>query len=182
MNDLKEKNIVLGITGSIAAYKACDIVRGLIKEGANVECILTKSAAEFIKPLTLQTLSKNRVHGRMFDKNYSFEIEHISLSKKADLILIAPASADTIARLAAGRADNLLSCVVLASLAKVMICPAMNVNMYKHKATQNNLSILKSYGYFIVDSDRGELACGDIGEGRLASIETIISQTIKCLN
>lgn len=182
MNELKDKNIVLGITGSIAAYKACDIVRGLVKEGANLECILTKNGAEFITPLTLQTLSKNKVHGKMFDKNQSFEIEHISLSKKADLILIAPASADIIARLAAGRADDLLSCVVLASLAKVMLCPAMNVNMYRHKATQNNLSILKSYGYLIIDCEKGELACGDIGEGRLAAVETIIAQTIQCLS
>ncbi|MDR1952335.1 MAG: hypothetical protein LBQ37_02325 [Elusimicrobiota bacterium] len=179
---LKSKNIILGITGSIAAYKACDIIRKLVKEGANVECILTKRAAEFITPLTLQTLSKNKVHTHMFGKNHNWDIEHISLAKKADIILIAPASADSIARFAAGRADDLLSCTVLASKAKIIICPAMNSNMYNHKAVRNNISILESFGYKIIPAQKGELACGDSGDGRLALIDTIISETVKCIS
>ncbi|MDR2772918.1 MAG: phosphopantothenoylcysteine decarboxylase [Elusimicrobiota bacterium] len=179
---LQSKNIVLGVTGSIAAYKSCSIIRRLIKEGANVECILTKSGAEFITPLTLQTLSKNRVYDRVFDRNYKFEIAHISLSKKADVILVAPATADSIAKLALGRAEDLLSSVILASKAKIIICPAMNTNMYKHPAVQKNISTLQSFGYTIVSSEDGELACGDKGDGRLASIDTIVSTTIKCLS
>ncbi|MDR2860669.1 MAG: hypothetical protein LBV66_02410 [Elusimicrobiota bacterium] len=178
---LKDKNIILGITGSIAAYKACDIIRGLIKESAFVECILTKNAAEFITPLTIETLSKNRVHTKMFDKHKSWEIEHISLAQKANLILIAPASADIIARLASGRADDLLCSTVLASKAQIIVCPAMNTNMYNHKATQNNMEILKSFGYKIISAEKGELACGQIGDGRLASIDKIISEVKKCL-
>jgi phosphopantothenoylcysteine synthetase/decarboxylase len=179
---LKGKNIVLGITGSIAAFKACDIIRALVKDGAILETILTKNGAQFITPLTLQTLSKNKVHLSMFNKQNNWEIDHISLAKKADLILIAPASADIIARLAVGRADDLLTCTVLASKSKVLICPAMNSAMYNHPATQNNFQILKSYGYKIVDSQNGELACGDFGDGRLADIEVILSQIKKCLS
>lgn len=176
---LKGKNIIIGVSGGIAAYKSCDIVRHLTKNGANVECILTKNAKEFITPLTLQTLSKNKVYSDMFEDPKEWEINHISLAQKADVIVIAPATADTIAKLAQGRADDLLSCTVLASKAKVIVCPAMNTNMLNHKATQKNIEILKSYEYIIVESECGELACGDKGDGRLADTEIIISAVNK---
>jgi len=177
--NLKGKNIIIGVTGSIAAYKACDVVRSLVKLGANVECILTKSGAEFITALTLQTLSKNKVYGGMFDAPETWEINHISLAKKADVIAVVPATADVIARLAVGRADDLLSSTVLATKAKVVICPAMNSNMLNHKATQKNIAVLKNYGYKFVNSVKGELACGDKGDGRLAPVEDIVKAIAK---
>ncbi len=179
---LKGKNIVIGVCGGIAAYKSCEIIRQLVKLDANVECVLTYGGAEFITPLTLQTLSKNKIHMKMFDLPEKWEINHISLAKKADIILIVPATADVMARLAAGRADDLLSCTVLASASKVLICPSMNTNMFNHKATRNNIETLKSYGYKFVMPEKGELACGDCGDGRLAPVEKIVSETVKELS
>jgi phosphopantothenoylcysteine decarboxylase/phosphopantothenate--cysteine ligase len=179
---LENKNIVLGVCGGIAAYKACDIIRQLTKLKANVECVLTKSVSNFITPLTLQTLSKNKVHQDMFESIENYDINHISLAKKADIIVVAPATADTIARLAVGRADDLLSSIVLASKAKILICPAMNSNMLSHKAVCNNITILKSYGYNFVMPESGELACGDWGDGRLAKIEVIVSNVVEILS
>ncbi|MDR1695367.1 MAG: phosphopantothenoylcysteine decarboxylase [Endomicrobium sp.] len=179
---LKGKNVILGVCGAIAAYKACDIIRALVKLDANVECILTKNGAEFITPLTLRTLSKNEVRREMFDEPEKWEIGHISLAKKADIIAVVPATADIISRLASGRADDLLTSCVLASKAKIMICPSMNTGMLEHKATQNNINVLKSYGYKFVNPESGELACGDIGDGRLAGVETIVSEIVKELS
>ena len=180
--NLKGKNIILGVCGAIAAYKTCDIIRSLVKSGANVECILTENGSKFITALTLQTLSKNKVYRGMFDEPETWEISHISLAKKADIIAVVPATADIISRLACGRADDLLACAILASKAKIIICPSMNSNMLNHKATQNNISVLKSYGYKFVNPESGELACGDIGDGRLANTETIVSEIAKeCL-
>ena len=179
---LENKNIVLGVCGGIAAYKACDIIRQLTKLKANVECVLTKSVSNFITQLTLQTLSKNKVHQDMFESIEKYDINHISLSKKADIIVVAPATADTIARLAVGRANDLLSSVVLASKAKILICPSMNSNMLSHKAVCNNIKILKSYGYNFVMPESGELACGDCGDGRLAKIEVIVSNVMEILS
>ncbi|MDR2426134.1 MAG: phosphopantothenoylcysteine decarboxylase [Endomicrobium sp.] len=180
--DLKNKNVIMGICGGIAAYKACDIIRGLVKLGANVECILTCGGSKFITALTLQTLSKNRVYVGMFDEPAVWEIEHISLAKKANMIVIVPATADIISKLACGRADDLLCATVLASKSKILVCPAMNVNMFRHKAVQTNIRTLKSYGYDFVMPEKGELACGDIGDGRLAGSENIISEIIKGLS
>jgi phosphopantothenoylcysteine synthetase/decarboxylase len=172
---LENKNVVLGVCGGIAAYKSCDIVRQLIKFKANVECILTESGSEFITPLTLQTLSKNKVYKNMFDVPDKWSINHISLSQKADIIVIVPATADIIARFACGRANDLLTCTVLASKAHILICPAMNSCMFSHKATQNNIGILQSYGYKFVMPEKGELACGECGNGRLAHVDVIMS-------
>ncbi|MDR3049500.1 MAG: phosphopantothenoylcysteine decarboxylase [Elusimicrobiota bacterium] len=172
------KTIILGITASIAAYKSCDIVRAFIKEGHSVECVLTKNAEHFITPLSLQTLSNNQVHRSMFDKKQNFDIAHISLAKKADIILIAPASADIIAKLACGIADDLLTTTVLASKAKVIICPAMNSAMYEHKATVKNMQTLIEYGYKIIEAEDGGLACKDIGKGRLASTDKIVKEAL----
>ncbi|MCL2334549.1 MAG: bifunctional phosphopantothenoylcysteine decarboxylase/phosphopantothenate--cysteine ligase CoaBC [Endomicrobia bacterium] len=176
---LKGKNIIVGVCASIAAYKACEIIRGLVKLEANVECILTEAGSRFITPLTLQTLSKNKVFQSMFDEPEEWKIGHISLAKKADVILVAPATADIIGRLAAGMADDLLSSTILASKSKVLICPAMNTNMFNHKAVQKNIETLKSYGYKFVMPEKGELACGDTGDGRLADIEKIVLETAK---
>ncbi|MDR1926639.1 MAG: phosphopantothenoylcysteine decarboxylase [Endomicrobium sp.] len=172
---LENKNVVLGVCGGIAAYKSCDIVRQLVKSKANVECVLTESGSEFITPLTLQTLSKNKVHRNMFDVPDEWSINHISLSQKADIIVIVPATADIIARFACGRANDLLTCTVLASKAHVLICPAMNSGMFSHKATQKNIGILQSYGYKFVMPEKGELACGEYGNGRFANVDVIIS-------
>jgi phosphopantothenoylcysteine synthetase/decarboxylase len=172
---LENKNIILGVCGGIAANKSCDIIRQLVKLNANVECILTKSGSEFITPLTLQALSKNKVHTSMFDVPDTWLINHISLAQKADVIVVVPATADIIARLACGRSDDLLACTALASKAEVLICPAMNSNMFNHKATQINIETLKSYGYKFVMPEKGELACGDCGDGRLAQIDVIVS-------
>jgi phosphopantothenoylcysteine synthetase/decarboxylase len=172
---LDSKTVILGICGGVAAYKSCDIVRGLVRLKADVKCILTAGGSKFIRPLTLQTLSKNKVHMSMFDTIKNWEIGHVSLADEADVILVAPATADVIARLACGRSDDLLTCTILASKAKVLICPAMNTNMFNHKATKNNIEILKGYGYGFVDPERGELACGGYGDGRLAGVETIVS-------
>lgn len=179
MSSLKNKNIILGICGGIAAYKCCDIIRYFVKQEANIECIMTKNASQFITPLTLQTLSRNKVYSDMFEKSQTWEIDHISLADKADIIIIAPATADTISRLAMGRADDLLASTVLATKAKILICPSMNTNMFNHKAVQKNIETLKSYGYLFVMPEKGELACGVSGDGRLASIDKIIAEAQK---
>jgi phosphopantothenoylcysteine synthetase/decarboxylase len=173
---LENKNVILGICGSIAAYKSCDIIRQLIKLKATVECILTRGGSEFITPVTLQTLSKNKVHIDMFEISDKWEIRHVSLAKKADIIVVVPATADIISRFACGIADDLLTCTVLASKADILICPAMNANMFNHRATRKNVEILKNYGYRFVMPEKGELACGDCEDGRLASVEIIVKE------
>ena len=172
---LKGKRIVLGITGSIAAYKAPELVRLLKKQGADVSCVLTANGARFVTALTLQTLSKNKVYEGMFEA-FDWDIEHISLSQKADIIVVAPASADIIARLAVGRANDLLASVVLASKAPVLICPAMNDRMWLHPATQENVKKLRKYNYRVLQPAKGELACGTEGIGRLACLEDIVKK------
>lgn len=176
--NLKNKNIVIGITGGIAVYKICDLVRNFIKLGANVECIMTENAKKFVNPVTFQALSKNRVYCDMFDTSY-WEIEHVSLAQKADIVVVAPATANTISKLAAGIADNLVCSTVLATKSKVVVCPAMNENMYNHPATVKNLQTLKDYNYKIVDCKQGLLACGTVGNGCLADIDTIVHAVVS---
>ena len=171
--NLKGKNIVIGICAGIAIYKVCDLVRSLIKAEANVTCVMTEAATKFITPLTFQSLSKNRVCVDMFDNSY-FEIEHVSLAQKADVYVIVPATANTISKLANGMADNLVTSTAIATTAKVVVCPAMNHNMYHHKAVKKNIETLKNYGYEIVDAQPGLLACGVVGDGCLADNETIL--------
>jgi phosphopantothenoylcysteine synthetase/decarboxylase len=175
---LENKNIILGVCGGIAAYKSCEIVRQLVEFKANVECILTENGSKFITPVTLQTLSKNKVHRDMFDIPEEWAINHISLARKADIIVVVPATADIIAKFASGRANDFLTCTVLASKAHILVCPTMNSNMFNHKATQNNIEILKSYGYKFIMPEKGKLACGEFGDGRLAHVDIIVS-TIK---
>jgi phosphopantothenoylcysteine decarboxylase/phosphopantothenate--cysteine ligase len=179
---LQNRNVVLGITGGIAAYKACDIVSGLKKLNANVDVIMTKAAAEFITPLTLQSLSQNKVTVDMFEKLKEWEIAHISLAKKADILVIAPATANIIGKLAAGIADDMLSTTAMATKAPVIMAPAMNTNMYTNPIVQANIERLKSLGVIFIAPESGRLACGDFGEGKLASVETIVAEIVKLLS
>lgn len=169
------KNIVLGVTGSIAAYKAADIANALTKLGYNVDVIMTKSAIEFITPLTLQTLSKNRVYNDMFQLEYPREVKHISLSQKADLFLIAPATANIIGKLANGIGDDMLSTNALSMKdIPMLIAPAMNTKMYENPIVQDNIEKLKRYGYQFIEPKESRLACGDIGRGALADVDEIL--------
>ena len=168
------RKIVLGITGSIAAYKACGIVSCLKELGAEVFVVMTRSATHFVTPLTLQTLSGNRVYFNLFDLPEEWKLEHISLAERADLILIAPATANTIAKLATGIADDLLTASVLATKAPTLIAPAMHETMYKNSFTQANIEKLKEKGFKFIGPGFGELASGKIGLGRLASNDEII--------
>lgn len=164
---LTDKKIILGISGSIAVYKVADWVRELRRAGAEVQVVMTESGTRFVTPLTFAALSGNKVYEGMFDPNDAEQIPHINLAAEADLIIVAPATAQTIARLAHGMADDLLSALVLANQSPVIICPAMNSNMYLHPATQNNLAKVRQFGYRVVDPDSGSLACNTEGPGRL---------------
>ncbi|MCL1980267.1 MAG: bifunctional phosphopantothenoylcysteine decarboxylase/phosphopantothenate--cysteine ligase CoaBC [Proteobacteria bacterium] len=168
MPGLSGKRILFGVTGSIAAYKAADWLRSLVKEEAMATVVMTEAAARFVSPLTFSALSGQAVYHDMFDQAPDLVMAHINLSRGADAILVAPATAQTIARLAHGMADNLLSTVILAARIPVVICPAMNSQMLSHPATQDNIRRLASFGYHFVQPGRGELACGEIGDGRLA--------------
>jgi phosphopantothenoylcysteine decarboxylase / phosphopantothenate---cysteine ligase len=170
-----KKTIVLGVSGCIAAYKSCEIVSRFVKLGYEVRVIMTENATEFVTPLTFETLSMNRVVTSTFDKNREFEVEHISYAKMASVFLIAPATANIIGKIASGIADDMLSTTVLATKAPVYICPAMNTAMYENSAHQENLNKLRKMGYRIIEPSEGRLACGDIGKGKMAEPETIVS-------
>ncbi|RJP24220.1 MAG: bifunctional phosphopantothenoylcysteine decarboxylase/phosphopantothenate--cysteine ligase CoaBC [Deltaproteobacteria bacterium] len=174
MTTLSGREIVLGVTGGIAAYKACEIVRELRKEGANVHVVLTASGSHFITPLTLQTLSKNPVHTDMFDLISESEIGHISLAQRANLLMIAPATANIIGKIRNGIADDLLSTVTMATASPVLLAPAMNSQMYASAAVRENVETLRDRGVTFVDPDEGELACGTVGPGRLADTGKIV--------
>lgn len=175
------RNILVGITGSIAVYKVCDWVRSLSKASAQVTVVMTESAARFVSPLTFAALSGNRVHVKMFEPVGEEDIPHINLARKNDIILIAPATAATIARMACGLADDLLSAIVLAAKIPIIVCPAMNSNMYLHPATLANLQRLKEYGYIIVDPDTGTMACGEEGPGRLPEWEPVYEACLSAV-
>ncbi len=171
---LQGRNILLGVTGGIAAYKAVELLRLLVKEGARVWTVMTRSATEFVGPLTFQTLSGNAVRTDLFSPTQEGEIEHIGLADRAHLAVVAPATANIIGKMAHGIADDMLSTVLLAVRCPVVVCPAMNVNMYEHPAVQENLRTLKARGVRIVEPQEGELACGWEGKGRLADLEHIL--------
>lgn len=177
----KNKNIVLGATASIAIYKACEIIRRLKERGFAVTVVLTAEAEEFIRPVVFQGLSGNRVYGGLFAEPDVWGIEHVSLAEKAGLVLIAPATANIIGKIASGICDDLLTCIVSATKAPVLICPAMNENMYKNRIVQGNIKKLKSLGYKFVEPIKGRLACGKVGLGCLAETETIIKEVKKIL-
>lgn len=177
---MNKKTILLGITGSIAAYKACELVNNLKKKGFDIICIMTREAEKFITPLTLETLSGNKVYTDMFELPKKREIYHVSLAQKAALTVICPATANIISKLACGLCDDLLTCTIISSKSPVLIAPAMNDNMYKNKITQKNIAELKKAGYKFVDPVVGNLACGHKGVGHIADIN-YISKTINKL-
>ena len=172
---LSNKTIIVGVTGGIAAYKACDVVSKLKKLNANIHVIMTESACEFVKPMTFQTLSNNFVINDMFKEPKTWEVEHIELAKKADAFLIVPATANFIGKLAAGIADDMLTTTVMATRAPVIIAPAMNTNMYTNRIVQANMDKLEDLGYRFIDPSSGRLACGDIGAGKLADVDDILA-------
>ena len=171
---LKDKNIVIGMTGGIACYKVCELITHLVREGANVEVVMTKNATEFITPLTIETLSKHKVISDMFEKKSHVEVEHISLARKADLIVVVPATANIIGKVANGIADDMLSTAIMATPAKVVFAPAMNNEMYNNAIVQDNIAKLKDYGYYFINPIEGNLACGYKAVGKLANKNTII--------
>lgn len=173
---IKDKNIILGVTGGIAAYKAAELTRLLIKGGANVHVIMTKGATEFVTPLTFQTLSRNPVHTDIFSLTQEADVGHISLADRADLSVITPATANIIGKIANGIADDLLSTTIMATKAPVLLAPAMNCNMYDNPIVQGNMERLKGYGYHFIDSETGELACGYEGKGRMAEPSDILEE------
>ena len=176
-------NVLLGVTGSIAAYKAAEITSRLTKAGHNVDVLLTESGSKFITPLTLQTLSKNKVYMDMFEEITPSEVKHISLAKKADLLLIAPATANMIGKIAGGIADDFLSTVTMAAAGQtpVYIAPAMNTNMYENPIVQENIQKLRKRGYHFIEPKASLLACGDLGKGALADVEEIVAVVERAL-
>ena len=176
---LRSKCVVIGVSGGIAAYKTANLVSDLVKHGVKVHVIMTKNATNFITPTTFEVLSGNKCIVDTFDRGFTFEVEHISLAKKADLILIAPATANIIAKLSAGIADDMLTTTVLAAKCPILVAPAMNTNMYEHITVRNNLEKLSSYGYEIIEAASGRLACGDVGKGKLADIEVLFDHIVK---
>ena len=179
MERLDGKCVVLGITGGIAAYKMANVASALKKAGADVHVIMTKHATEFIAPLTFETLTNNRCVSDMFDREFTYDVEHISLAKKADVILVAPATANVIAKMANGIADDMLTTVVLAAKCKKLVAPAMNTAMLENPVTQDNIAKLKHYGFEIIDSAEGYLACGDTGKGKLPDPEVLCDYVVK---
>ncbi len=175
---MRDKHIVVGICGSIAAYKAAILVRALVKAGAEVKVIMTSSASAFISPLTLSTLSKNEVYSSLVNETGDLWINHVEIAKWADLLLVAPATAETMAKFAHGNCDNLLTAVYLSAICQVMIAPAMDLDMWTHPATVNNLKTLISYGNQVIQPGVGELASGLEGAGRLAEPE-VIAQAVQ---
>ncbi len=178
---LSNYNVLLGVSGGIACYKACEIVSRLKKLNAGVDVVMTAHATEFVAPLTFETLSNRPVVSNMFDRKKEWEVEHISLAKKADLCIIAPATANIISKLAEGIADDMLTTTYLALKCPVIIAPAMNTNMYENPVVQANLQKLASKGVIIVDSEEGRLACGDVGKGKMAEPVDIVAKAVEVL-
>ncbi len=176
MNNLSNKKILLIICGGISAYKCLEIIRGLKKNNAQIKTILTKSAKEFVTPLSISSLSQEKVYEDLFSVENESEMDHISLSRWADLILVAPATANTISKLSYGLADDLASTVILASNKKIYLVPAMNVRMWEHPSTKENLNKLQNYGYKIIGPEIGDMACGEFGKGKMTEPSEIINE------
>jgi phosphopantothenoylcysteine decarboxylase/phosphopantothenate--cysteine ligase len=177
------KTVILGVTGSIAAYKACELVRLFVKNGGiDVHVIMTAAAAEFVTPLTFRTLSRNPVCINMFDEPDQWTPGHISLAEKADILVIAPCTANVIAKIAHGLSDDMLTCTTLATRAPLLIAPAMNTGMLDNPATQTNIRTLLSRRVSFVDPDNGDLACGTTGRGRMAEPQDVYAKTVTMLN
>ncbi|MBQ9647181.1 MAG: bifunctional phosphopantothenoylcysteine decarboxylase/phosphopantothenate--cysteine ligase CoaBC [Oscillospiraceae bacterium] len=178
---LNGKTILLGVTGGIAAYKAAALASALVKLRASVEVVMTEHATKFVAPLTFEQLTGNRVSVDTFDRSFVHQVEHISLARRADLVLIAPATANVCAKLAHGVADDMLTTTVLACRCPKLIAPAMNTNMYENPVTQDNLDILRRYGWEVVAPASGRLACGDVGAGKLPEPETLVWHILRVL-
>ena len=178
---LKGKTILLGVTGGIAAYKAAALASALVKQHAAVEVVMTENATKFVTPLTFEQLTGRRVMVDTFDRNFSHQVEHISLATRTDLVMIAPATANVCAKLAHGLADDMLTTTVLACRCPKLIAPAMNTNMYENPVTQDNLEILRRYGWDVIEPASGRLACGAVGKGKMPEPEDLVQQILKHL-
>lgn len=179
--DLKGKCVLLGITGGIAAYKMANVASALRKAGADVEVIMTRNATQFITPLTFETLTNHKCMVDTFDRDFKFEVTHISLAKKADVILVAPATANVIAKMAHGIADDMLTTVVLAARCPKLVAPAMNTGMLENPITQDNLQTLAHYGFMVIPSESGVLACKDVGSGRLPKEQVLLDYIYRAI-
>ena len=178
---LKGKTVLLGVTGGIAAYKAAALASALVKQHAAVEVVMTKNATEFVTPLTFEQLTGRRTMVDTFDRNFSHQVEHIALAERTDLVIIAQATANVCAKLAHGLADDMLTTTVLACKAPKLIAPAMNTNMYENPVTQDNLEILRKYGWEVIEPASGRLACGAVGKGKMPEPEDILQYILKYL-
>lgn len=180
---LKGKTVLLGVTGSIAAYKIAGLASMLVKQHANVTVLMTQNATNFINPITFETLTGNKCLIDTFDRNFQYSVEHVALAKRADVVLVAPASANVIGKIANGIADDMLTTTVMACKCKILISPAMNTNMFENPIVQDNLQKLRRFGYTIIEPDSGYLACGDTGKGKMPSEQTLfdwIFREIAC--
>lgn len=178
---LKGKTILLGVTGGIAAYKAAALASALVKQHAAVEVVMTKNATEFVTPLTFEQLTGRRTMVDTFDRNFSHQVEHIALAERTDLVIIAPATANVCAKLAHGLADDMLTTTVLACRCPKLIAPAMNTNMYENPVTQDNLEILRRYGWDVIEPASGRLACGAVGKGKMPEPEDLLQHILRYL-
>ena len=179
---LKGKTVLLGVTGGIACYKSANLASTLVKQGANVQVVMTKNATEFIGPHTFESLTGNRVSVDTFDRNYQFQVEHIALADQADLVLVAPATANVLAKLAHGLADDMLTTTILACNCPKIAAPAMNTKMYENPVTQDNLNTLRRYGWEIVEPASGRLACGAVGKGKMPEPEDLLECVLHALS
>lgn len=176
---LEGKTVLLGVTGSIAAYKIAYLASALKKQQADVHVLMTRNATNFINPITFETLTGNKCLVDTFDRNFQFQVEHVSIAKKADVVMIAPASANVIGKLAHGIADDMLTTTIIACRCKKFISPAMNTNMFENPIVQDNLKILEHYGYEVIDPAVGYLACGDTGAGKMPEPETLLNYILR---
>ncbi len=178
---LENKTVVLGVTGSIAAYKIASLASSLVKKGANVHVIMTQNATNFINPITFESLTGRKCLVDTFDRNFEFQVEHVSLAKQADVFMVAPASANVIGKIAGGIADDMLTTTIMACKAPKIISPAMNTNMFENPIVQDNIQKLKDYGYEVIDPASGYLACGDTGAGKMPDPEVLENYIMKAI-
>ena len=179
---LKGKTVLLAVTGGIACYKSASLASALVKQGANVQVLMTQNATQFIGPHTFESLTGNRVSVDTFDRNYQFQVEHIALADQADLVLVAPATANVLAKLAHGLADDMLTTTILACACPKIAAPAMNTKMYENPVTRDNLDILRKYGWEIVEPASGRLACGAVGKGKMPEPEDLLETVLHALS
>ena len=178
---LKDKTVILGVSGSIAAYKIASLASALVKLHADVHVIMTKNATNFIHPITFETLTGNKCLVDTFDRNFDYSVEHVALAKRADVVMVAPASANVIGKMAHGLADDMLTTTILACQCPKIVAPAMNTRMFRNSIVQDNLKLLKCYGMEVIDPASGYLACGDTGEGKMPEPELLLQYILKAL-